>query len=173
MSLTLYVIFPGPVPRLPLSVCGPKLLNIYVPSYCFSCACACHGICMKVRSNSWGSSGHRSWRQAPLPAEPSCQPKLLLKSSSLAGGLSGRLLPALLICPLLAVLVVSGSDFWWERYQASQEALILPCDNFSGSKNPGEPQAVQSPKLPSCSSIPESQCSGALHPLPSSSLFRI
>lgn len=77
------------------------------------------------------------------------------------------------LLPLLTVLVVSGSDFWWERYQASQEALILPWDNFSGSKDPGEPQAVQSPKLPSCSSIPESQCSGALHPLPSSFLFRI
>lgn len=77
------------------------------------------------------------------------------------------------LLPLLAVLVVSGSDLWWERSQAPQEALILPWDNFAGSENPGEPQAVQSPKLPSCSSIPESQCSRALHPPPSSALFRI
>lgn len=47
------------------------------------------------------------------------------------------------LLPLLALLVVPGSDFWWERYQASQEALILlPWDSFAGSKNPGEPQAV-------------------------------
>lgn len=122
----------------------------------------------------WGlNSVHQSWQQAPLHAEPFYQPQI--QTSIEEFKLSRAPLQQTLSCLvyLLPVPAVLGSDFWGGRHQAPQEALLPLWDSFAGTKNPGEPQAVRSSKLPSCSSIPEFKCSTALHHLPSSALFRM